>query len=160
MYPSFGLSVCLFVWVHLRLSICRFFCLSVSVCPSVRPFVCHCFIYVCLSLFLCLSVRLSVRPSVCLSVRLSVCLSVRLSVCLSLFYLFVCLSLCFSVSVSACLSVCVLVSLPFSPRLHLQEPPYLLAYWSWACSSLLLASLWVLQQLLPPETQTPATHDS
>jgi len=54
------------------------FCLSVcmSVCPSVRLHVC---LSVCPSA--CLSVRLHVRLSVCPSVRLHVCLSVCMSVC-------------------------------------------------------------------------------
>jgi hypothetical protein len=50
--------------------------------------------------FAYLSVRPSVRPSVCLSVRPSVCLSVRPSVCLS-----VRPSVCPSVRLSVCLSV-------------------------------------------------------
>lgn len=43
-----------------------------SVCPSVRP------------LFICFSVTMSVRSSVCLYVRLFVCASVWLFICLSL----------------------------------------------------------------------------
>ncbi len=80
-------------------------CLSVplSVCPSV-----------CLSV--CLSVPLSVCPSVCLSV--CPCVSVPLSVCSSVcpsVCLFICLSVCLFVRVFVRLSVCPCVCLYVCP---------------------------------------------
>ena len=52
------------------------------------------------SIFIYLSIYLSVCLSVCLSVYLSICLSVYLSICLSVY-----LSICLSVYLSICLSV-------------------------------------------------------
>jgi len=75
---------CLSVGRSIRLTVCLFVYLSVRL--SVRLSVC---------LFVYLSVRLSVRLSVCLSVCLSICLSVCLSIDRSL--LFVCQSFCLSV---------------------------------------------------------------
>ena len=58
--------------------------------------------------FVCLSVWIIVRLSVCPSVRLSIYLSVCLFVCLSV-CLFVCLSVCLFVCLSVCLFVCLSV---------------------------------------------------
>ena len=68
--------------------------LSVSVCLSLFLSVFLCF---------CLAFSVSVCLSVCLSVFVSICLRLSLSVCLSLF---LSLCLCLSVSVCLCLSVC------------------------------------------------------
>ena len=58
---------------------CIFFCVSLSLCLSVRLCVC---LSVCLCV--CLSVRLCVCLSVCLPACVPVCLSAHLSVCLSI----------------------------------------------------------------------------
>ena len=88
-------SVCLPVRLSVRSAICSFVCL-----PFYR-----------VSLFPCLLIRLSVRPSACRnsSVSSSACPFGRMFVCLS-----VCLSVCFLVrlsilSLSICFSVCSLV---------------------------------------------------
>ena len=87
------LFACLFVCLSLSLSACLSVCLSVypPICLSVS--VSSCFIFLFLSLFVCLSLRLSVSvPSCILSLFLSLFVSLSLAGCLS-------------ISVSVCLSV-------------------------------------------------------
>jgi len=68
-------------------------CLSLPLCVSVFS----------RSLYLCLSLSVSVYLSVSLSASLCLCLSVCVSVCLSLsLYICLCLSVCVSLSVSLC----------------------------------------------------------
>ena len=78
--------------------------------------------YICLFVYVSLSVFSCVRLSVCPSVRLSVCPSARLSVCPS-----VCLSVCPSVRLYVCpsvrLSVCPSVRLSVCPSVRLSVCP-------------------------------------
>ena len=83
---------------------------TLTISPKLLCRLCAVFLFCCL----CLSVCPSVRLSVCPSVRLSVCLSVSVCLCLSLcLSVSVCLCLCLSLSVCVCLclSVCVCVFL-------------------------------------------------
>jgi hypothetical protein len=130
--PSISLSVCLSVYRSAYLSVCPPICLSVRlsvlmyvrclpVCPpiclSVRLPACR-YVRLSLCLFKCLTVRLSVCPSVCLStsqsVHLSTCPRACLSIILSVHFqsvhrsmdLSACLSLCPNVCLSSCPNVC------------------------------------------------------
>ena len=80
--------------ICLPVSVCRFVGLSVGLCSTCFPSF--------LSVFVCLSVRLSVCRSVCMSVRLHLCMKSGLSVCVSVCYLSVSLSV--FVSISRCIS--------------------------------------------------------
>ena len=80
--------------ICLPVCVCRFVRLSVGLCSTCFPSF--------LSIFVCLSVRLSVSPSVCMSMRLHLCPKSCLSVSVSVCYLSVSLSI--FVSISRCIS--------------------------------------------------------
>ena len=94
--------------------------MSLSVCLSIRLSVCP---SVCLSLSLSLSIRLSVCPSVCLSLSLPLSVRPSVSLCPSI-CLSVCLSVSLSIRLSVCLSVCLSVSLCPSVCLPVQSPSF------------------------------------
>ena len=105
--PSFSVSLCLFCWLAVFLSLCRFVFVFVCLSPSASLSLCLRF-SLCLFVFVCVCLSLSVSLYLCLSLHLSLflSLSLRLSLSLSLslfkfsvsLSLFVCLSLCLSVS--------------------------------------------------------------
>ena len=74
------------LYLYLSLSI------NLSIYPSIYPYS-YIYIYIFISIFLYLSVCLSVYLSICLSIYLSICLSIYLSI-----YLSICLSIYLSTS--------------------------------------------------------------
>jgi hypothetical protein len=85
------------IWVNVKSSLPTYLCMSV--CLSIRPSVACPFVHLSVCPFVC-SFHLSVSPSFRLSVRPSVCQFVCLSVCPSTY-----LSVCPSVCLSICLSI-------------------------------------------------------
>ena len=80
-------SVCLSIYVSVRL----YMCLSVYICVSVCLYMSVCLsIYVCLYMSVCLSIYVSVRLYMCVCLSIYVCLSLYICVCLSI-YVSVCL---------------------------------------------------------------------
>lgn len=85
--PKFCLSMCLFIYAWIYLSVCLSFCVSIYVCMYL-------FIHrsICLSVYACICV--SVCPymylSLCLSICPCICMSMYVSICLWITYASIC----------------------------------------------------------------------